>query len=325
MSEEKRQDDDFVIERRKKYSDMMNDLESLDEYVLPSSVMQKTEEKKEKTKEEESDLDWLSSLDAMPTLNFNKKLSKHFMDGYELKTSSKKGKKKKKDKTGLTNYSKEFQRELATLQNLQIQQNEFVDRLQATYNQMAATKSSARGIGKYTTDLISNINSARSLSKDLAKEIIATKKTVADLTMREKKELGLLHAEGEDVGSYASSFLKQIISGDRKTLSSGGDPAFDVVDDDSEFDTALENSFVGRENDINRSDESELYLKYENQDITVKCALHDDGTYEFIAFDDEDNVVPDYPVPDSKTEININRETGRVRDSFGVSYPIIYD
>lgn len=325
MSEEKRQDDDFVIERRKKYSDMMNDLESLDEYVLPSSIMQKTEEKKEKTKEEESDLDWLSSLDAMPTLSFNKKLSKHFMDGYELKTSSKKGKKKKKDKTGLTNYSKEFQRELATLQNLQIQQNEFVDKLQATYNQMTATKSSARGIGKYTTDLISNINSARSLSKDLAKEIIATKKTVADLTMREKKELGLLHTEGEDVGSYASSFLKQIISGDRKNLSSGGDPAFDVVDDDTEFDSALENSFVGREKDINRSDESELYLKYENQDITVKCALHDDGTYEFIAFDDDDNVVPDYPVPDSKTEININRETGRVRDSFGVSYPIIYD
>lgn len=323
---ENQEAEEFKITSRKKIFDQLDEIDAMDKsIVLPSSVVKPSEEKRKSQEEEESDSEWLSSLSSMPPLHFNKKLSKHLLDGNELEITGKKGKKKKKEKNGLTDYSKQFQREMSVLERMLMQQTEFADGLQTRYDCMQAAKSSARGVGKFQTDLISNVNSARSLTKDILKEMIALKKTISELTMKEKKELGMTDGEDENLGAYASNLLRQIISKDRNALNGNSVPEFEEVDNLDDCIDEIASNLDGRDDYMAHSDEANRFLKYEGTNVTVKCFIHPDETFDFIAFDDDDNVIPDYPVPDASTKININRETGRVRDEYNNSYEAVFE
>lgn len=301
--------------------DMFDDEDSV---FLPSSKVTEEPDPSEKESSDKgdqiSDEDWLAAVSQMPKLRLKRKIQGDLFE--EVESGKKKRKRKKKD--GTTDFQKEFSPEMATLRHLLLDQNEFVSSLQATYNAMSKQKSSARGVGKYQTDLIANITSARNVSASLVKQIIDAKKTIADLSMKERKELGMLSDEDGNLGDQASSFLKQLLNVDRKSLAG---EEFNGIDDVEYEEMAdyIRDSMMANSEYEERPDEVRKYLKYENMDVSVKVILHSDGTQQFIAVDKDDNVVPDYPLPSNDTELNINRSTMKAKDGFGISYDIILE
>lgn len=346
MSDENTQKsvDDFVP--RRKMSDLLSSLDDLENspVVLASSIADEEDAKREaeaaaapaedeipkrKTaskynmfvERDDDEASWISAISRVPKL----KPKKHgIKDIYDVD-----GKKKKKKKGGadgdteLTDFEQEYSKEMAVLQHLLVTQNEFVEKLQQQYDQQTANKSPVRGVGKYQTDLISNINSARSLSKDLIKEIINTKKTIADLAMKEKKEYGLAGGSVENMGEYASGFLKQLLNVDRRVLDGVGSADVEDMDLGSLNTNDLNEMFSARGDFQGRTDEAMQYLKYENQHVKVKCLLHSDGSYDFAAFNADDELVDDYPLPSNDMSLSINKSTMKARDEFGVNYDII--
>ena len=126
------------------------------------------------------------------------------------------------------------------------------------------------------------------------------------------------------MSDYASGFLKQLISADRKSFMGNGDIDVEDITEDAIGDQIFE-SMTANDAYEERSDEVSKYLKYENENVKVKVILHPDETYDFVALDDHDNVITDYPVPSSSTQISINRSTMRARDNYGVSYELIIE
>lgn len=346
MSEKKTQEntEEFVPKRR--VSDLIASLDDMDKQpmVLASSIAEEEVKKKEEEKssedpkpakkkkkskydvfsdpnEDDDETSWLAAISRVPKLKPKKK---GISDIYNFDSKKDRKKKKNKDgKTELTNYNKEFEKEMGVLQHLLVQQNEFVEKLQSQYDYQTGNKSPVRGIGKYQTDLISNINSARALSKDIIRELVNTKKTISDLSMKEKKELGLLNEGGENMNEYASGFLKQLLTLDRKTMNGNGGSDIEDMDLSSMSTDDLTEMLQDRDDYEFRSDESMKYLKYEGDNVQVKCLVHADGSHEFAAFDRDDNLIDDYPLPSNDTEVSINRSTMKARDDFGVNYDVI--
>jgi hypothetical protein len=63
--------------------------------------------------------------------------------------------------------------------------------------------------------------------------------------------------------------------------------------------------------------------------MQIKVIYHDDGSdddiekkYDYVAYDKNDNVVYDYPLPE-KTKLNINRATSTAIDKYGNKYQLI--
>ena len=240
-----------------------------------------------------------------------------------------KRKKKKKDKKGVKDYAKDFELEIQLLKNLQMDQDKFIQTLQKKYDQMENTKSTARGVGKYTTDLINAITTSRSTSLQIIDKIISAKKTVADLDFKERKEFGNKDADGQnDLANYASNYLKQMISAGRNTILGNGDMSIeDLGDGDGD---ELFNSIEESLGDTGRSEDVEKYLKYENDNIEVWVVWDDHCDdedirehYEFVALDEDGRFIPDYPLPE-KTSITINRSTNIATDIYGNKYKVNY-
>lgn len=316
----------------KRKTNLLDELDELDsvEVSLPSTLFEKNKEKKkEKEKKgitiEQNELvddDWLDTISSFKVPKTNKarkNLFNAFGDG------KKKKKKKKKDGEPIS-HKKEFEPEMALLRNLQKEQSQFVDSLQKKYNQLENTKSTARGVGKYTTDLINSITTARSVSMQLIDKIISTKKTVADLDFKERKEFGSSsNSEQQNLTNYASTYLKQVMNTGRNNIvsqPSSYEPADDADDDlDNLFDSIDES--LG---DTDRSEDVEKYLKYENDNVEIIVLYKDDANdddienkYDYIAKDQNGKVIDDYPLPE-KTKLNINRATGTATDKYGNKY-----
>lgn len=325
------------LAKRKKT--LLSDLESFDEPVstLPSDLMVKHKEKKESKKEmkkalkkeviETSDYDddgWATTLASFETPIMRKK-TKNLFDG---KNFTKKKKEKKKKAGELVNYKKEFAPELTILRNLQYENDKFIMSLQKKYDQMESSKSTARGIGKFTTDLIETLNHSRELSRHLVTDIIATKKVIAELDFKERKEFGNKLGDTTDAAAYASNFLKQMMSTKRvdAMVDSSGEIE-DIDDAETMFDSISES--LG---DTGRSEDVEKYLKYENDNPVIKVIFHEDyedsddldEVYDFVAYAEDGRVIPDYPLP-KKTSLQVNKSTGISIDKYGNKYPTIFD
>ena len=215
------------------------------------------------------------------------------------------------------------------LRNLQLEQDKFVDSLQKKYDQMENTKSTARGVGKYTTDLINTITSARATSLQIVDKIISTKKTIADLDFKERKEFGSNNnSEQANLTNYASTYLKQMMTVCRNNIvDQSQNYSVDEIDSDDTED--LFSSIDESLGETDRSDEVDKYLKYENDNIEVKVIWYDSVSddditkkYDFIAEDPNGNVIDDYPLPE-KTKMSINRSTGMATDLYGTKYKLI--
>ena len=251
------------------------------------------------------------------------KIKKHGKGTYDdFFGDKKKKKKKKKKKDELTDYKKEFEPEAALLRNLLIEQNRYVDSLQREYDYMASHKSSSRGINKNMTDLMTNITQARNLSLQLVDKHVNLKKTIADLSMKERKEKAGTLGEGDNLADFASSYLKQMISDRAQYINGTGSAEIGDYTSDEMANFITEN--IG---ESDRSNEADKYLEYENMNVTIYLHINsqDEGDYHYEAVAEDGTVLDDYPLPLKETKFNINRSTDIATDTYGVKYQIIWD
>ena len=309
--------DDFVIPPPKP---------SADEFgsgTLPSNFLVKKNKKKQKHTidvPEQTEDEWLSAL--MDANDVKIKKSKHRSDIFDEALGGKKKKKKKdKDKNEPTDYKKEFETESALLRNLMIEQSHFVESLQREYDFLKSNKSSSRGMNKNTTDLIANITSARALATQLVEKQISLKKTIADLTMKEKKDLSGNIMEGENLADFASSYMKKLLEERRQNFTGGNDSIGDYSID--EMSNILHDNLMIDGEYEERPDEVEKYLEYEDRNVTIYAYVNQNDVedFEYVALDEDGQELEDYPLP-FKNSLSINRSTNIGTDKFGQKYPI---
>lgn len=293
---------------------------------LPSSFLDERIEKEKKEEEEEqtSDMlsDWMDLCDNLKMKkNGRKRGGKHsdpfFMD------ADKKRKKKKKDKKKEVDYNKEFETEVALYKNLLQDQTRFTDSLQKEYDSIKSSKSSSRGVSKTLTELIQQITTARSLSMQLVEKNVNVKKLIADLTLKQKKELGLLSDDVENMGEFASSYLKQMMD-ERKNIINGSSDDTEIVEYDDEGElTGFLDEQLG---ETDRSEAAQKQLEYENINAKIYAVIYNDNAedYDFIAYGEDGQPILDYPVP-VKTSLSINRSTGIATDTYGRKYFIKWE
>ena len=324
-----------------KHKDLLNQLRDMEDenYVteggLPSSAFFPSSLLKEQ-KKEKKDYSDVTATDYDPDKWFEEMLSygddKIDSRSKKIKNSLfenagigdyKKKKKKKKNKDGveLVNYKQEFEPEMALYKNLLMDQNRFTESLQKEYDKMTSVKGSARGVSKQLTDLIDNITSARTLSMQLVEKNVNAKKLISELTLKQKKEIGGGINEGENMADFASSYLKQMLNDRQAIMNSTGESTVAEYSEDELF-NELSNSLGDTEE---RPEEVEKYLKYENLNVTVYVQIFNDDieNYEFIAKDDNGNIIDDYPLP-NHTKISVNRSTDIATDTFGKKYHILW-
>lgn len=317
----KRKQDIFnLLEEDSKLSDIT---------VLPSQIFEEEKKQKEKKKtdcieevpaENVDDTDeWMSALAdfVKPKVDKKRKSTDEYFEDREYYAKKKRKKKKKKEGEAI-NYEEEFERENSIMRNLLQEQTKFTNSLQQRYNILDQQKSSARGIGKFTTDLIGAINGARSLSKDLAKELINTKKTICELNMKERDRLSKKDESGDDM-AYASKYLKSLLNVKRGEYGIGDDD-IDDIDSGDEMLSDIRYNMENNENYVARSEESHKYLKYENSKVTihVSCTPNGDDP-EFYAVSEDGTILDDYPVP-TCSKVNVNPSTMIATDEYGEKY-----
>ena len=321
--------------KKDKWSSLLNDIRSIEETsetntsstFLPSSLLKEQNKPKEDNDKNDNDDDvtgddWLTTIELLCSKPSKKKIRKASDDLFESAGLKKKKKKHKDGKDdNLVDYRREFEPEMALYKNLLISQNKFTDSLQKNYDQIMAMKSSNRGVTKQLTDLIENINDARTLSMQLVEKNINAKKTIAELNMKQKKEFGSGTLDGSSsLSDYASVYLKQMMN-ERQSLMTGVGSA-DISDySEDELLDAI-NLNLGDSHDDNMDNA----LKYESVNAQVYVLITNDDiqNYEFIAKDDNDNVLLDYPLP-MKSPISVNRSTDIATDTYGRHYPIIWE
>lgn len=306
---------------------IINDLEEFDDVVLPSSIPKKVEEKKVKPKKEicEDTSEWLDELLVFTSPKVKKSKKKSFK-GFTREDNGNKKRKKTNKQGELKNYQKEFEPELALLKNLYMAQSKFTDNLQRKYDDMEKAKSSARGVGKFTTDLIGAINTARATTLQIMDKTISTKKTIAELNVKERKEFGSkTNSDQDNNAEFASTYLKQMMAAGRNNIIQSGYMGMESGDnynlfpdsDDSSIIDSIEESIgddlLGTKNE---------YLKYENAGIEISVVRDIDGEWDFIATDKDGKVATDYPLP-MRSKMTFNPSVGVAVDEFGRKYPLM--
>ncbi len=323
-------DYDIQPSKSKKTSllDEFDDLE-LQEPAMSFNQFRPSEIKKDKvanelskSEDEESD-DWAEILSQFKapkvktTKNYRNSDVYDFLHG----DSGKKKKKKKKEKEGPKDYYDDFAPEINLMQNMLEDATRFTDSLQKRYYALESTKSSARGVGKFTTDLITSINQSRSVSSQLLNNITGLKKSIADLNMKEKKEAAANNVgDGEDLTNFSSTFLRKLIQQDRSDAAMYGDASPVSGDEDDIYDNISEMLA-----DTDRSDEVDKYLKYENRNVELVAYVDPDtDEYEIKAIaGDNGEELYDYPLPEVN-HLDINRSTEIATDEYHTKYRIIW-
>ena len=290
----------------------------------PSEIKKdkETSELAKSVDEDEIDDDWLGVLSQWKTPKVKTHKNYRNSDVFDFLhgESGKKKKKKKKEKEGPKDYYDDFAPEIGLMRNMLEDATKFTDSLQKRYYALESTKSSARGVGKFTTDLISSINQSRSVSSQLLNNITSLKKSIADLNMKERKEAAAANGgDGEDLSNFSASFLRKLIQQDRSDAAMYGDAVPISGDEDDIFDNISELLA-----DNGRSDEVDKYLKYENRNVELVAYVDPDtDAYEVKALAEDGEELYDYPIPEVE-RMDINHSTEIATDEYHTRYRIIW-
>lgn len=240
---------------------------------------------------------------------------------------AKKPKKKKK-----VNYSKEFEQELGMLKQIVAEQNRFTHDLGKRFQVMVGPATKDAGpLSKTAVELAVAINSSRMNSLSMIREIGGLKKTVAQLTQKEREidkkaggdtdsnDLALIGSglardifgQGLGASQPVGSTSAPVATGYQPTTSSqpGSVSTFE------EFDPAAWNG--------SSSTEVDLHTKYENIPTETMVELNSaNNEYRFKTVrTDTMEEIQDYPNPTFEVK-TIDRDNGLARDSFDTVYPL---
>ena len=319
---------DEYIPKKKRSAALISELEEFetpDDLILPSSILKQKQEEdraKESMEAESFDSSWMDTLSTLHTEGKRgKKIGKLFESYGE---DGKKKKKKKKDKDGPIDHYDDFEREISMLQNILSDQTKLSASLQNRYDTLERTKSSARGVGKFTTDLITTLNTSRSLCKDTVRELINVKSKIAELNMKEREKFAKNELlEGDDSSQYASQFLKKLLSVNSDFDGSGEAFVDDVENPDDYFDELITN-MENNDNYEKRDSEADQYLKYENVGVSVKVLCDVDENCQFFAEDRDGNLISDYPLPNTVDTLSVNHSTKIATDKYGQKFQVVF-
>lgn len=322
---------DYSNQPKRQKKSLLDEFDEMEQETLSMSFNQFRPKEVKKDKEakalaeanqEEEDDDWEYTLSQFRTPKVKASKNYRNSDVYDFLHggSGKKKKKKKKEKEGPKDYNEEFETDIALMRNMLQDATKFTDSLQKRYYAMEASKSSARGVGKFTTDLISSINQSRSVSSQLINNITSLKKNIADLNMKERKEAAAAAAgsyDGENLSDFSSNFLKKLIQQDRSDASIYGDATPIDADEDTLYDNIAQ--MLASEDD--RS-ETEAYLKYENRNVELVAFVdHNTDEYELRAIAADGEELSDYPIPQVE-HLDINRSTSIAVDEYHNRYRV---
>ena len=212
-----------LLNKRAQEKEQREELKRIEKEAKEAEKAEKKDEEKEKlTKKEKrkKELDnWKNIVTSITgdDLEYSDKKTKkkkyHKWIDDDLDNAIKSEKKKKVKKK---NYSKEFAPELNMLKALVAEQNRFTSDLQKRFMNAAgpATKDAAYP-NKTLVELSSAINAGRSNSLGILREIGSVKKSIADLTMKQKKMdldvMGNSNIDSTDLGLMGSSIASSLL------------------------------------------------------------------------------------------------------------------
>lgn len=243
-----------------------------------------------------------------------------------------KGKKGYKDlKKNKNNYKKEFAEELTLLYSLLEDTNKFGKSLEKDLNSLKGSK--VRGVSKYTNELAQLVLTAKQNKLNILKEINATKKTIADLTIKAEAKTNTDDSKNSPE-HLASAYFKNVLMHGRGNFidnmtNTDLPQSYDYDDDYDDMINQIEAKNEETDEDIynrilterlnasgnpHRSVAGTKYIEYENRGVKLyvkKCV--DTGEWDFVAIDRNKQQIDDYPVP-------TKREAGRMKFSDDGSY-----
>jgi hypothetical protein len=157
-----------------------------------------------------------------------KKKYKKWIDDDETSINTMKDKPKKVKKK---NYNKEFEPELNMLKSIVADQNKFtVELLKRFQNAAGPATKDAAPLNKSLVDLATAINTSRSNSLGMLREIGGLKKTIAELYMKQKKldsevSSGTAFVDNTDLGLMGSSIASSMFGDNSGIMSSQIQPS----------------------------------------------------------------------------------------------------
>lgn len=322
MSKKDIDSEEFVPKRRS--SKILADLDEIDEYEpIAYSISDSRPKKKDKEDTDEIDRrseDWLATISSMKMDPIKPSKRDRGVDIFN--PGKKKKKKKKKGEEELTDYSEMFEDEMILYTDALKDTSNFVSSLQKRYNELDNMKSSQRGVGKFTTDMVAGLNQARSTQIDIIKKRADLKKQIAELSMKEKKDfINKKNEDTGDVGLYASNALKKMIASE---IGSSND-----IDDLDISDGNIEDLFNEINEGLPRTDddiEFEKQIAGELVGATVYACIPSNGDIEdsyFEAYDRDQNLLDDYPLPEM-TKLVVNQATGKAVDTYKREFDIMW-
>lgn len=272
---------------------------------------------------------WFSSLVEFQSPKMDKKkIHTSYFDENGIFVDGKRKKKKKKDKekSKLTDFKKEFEPEIALYKNLLLEQTKFTKDLQKEYDHYKNTKATSRGVSKQVTDLIENITSARALAMQLVDKNVNAKKLIAELSMKQRKEMGLDSESLENMNEFGSMYLRSMMENRKAAQSMGDDTDIMDMEEDELFDELTQT--LDNDEESLRTDDANKFLEYEKKKVVTYVIIgkDDDGRYDFndydfLAYDENGDIIEDYPLP-VKTKLSVNTSTNIATDEYANKYPI---
>ena len=271
---------------------------------------------------------WSDAISALSEPTFLKKARKIDPEKFfplETKKEKKKRKKeKRKNQDGPTDFEKVFSSEEIALTNLLKEQSAFTRSLQEEWNTTISRKGTSRGVTKTSTEVASNISSARTLLLSIIKSKTDLKKLQYDLALKEKKELGMGEAEGEGTGYMGSDLIRQAIA-ERAHMATDGVSDREVVSFDDLVDTDGLFSDLDDRAGSSEAANAEAYLRLELMEPEVYVVLGESRgpeDYEFLVLTkDGDDITDEYPLPEHG-KLSINESLGRATDKYGQIFKI---
>lgn len=165
------------------------------------------------------------------------------------------------------------------------------------------------GVTKNLADLLNASNSVESTKLNVIKELIGVKKTAVDFRMKDQKMNPDDNME-EDRDTIADRFYKSIISGNSRDFIKSSMAQYDTQDQFNGFNLSQPSSFTNNP-DLDTSDADKYgYIKYENVNAQVCICRYEDGSMEFVALDEDNNVIPGYELPSNNLIVNISIKPG---------------
>lgn len=186
------------------------------------------------------------------------------------------------------------------------------------------------GVSKGLNDLIENANSIDTTKMNVIKNIADLKKTAFDMRMKQYK---ITPPEVEEtVDSIADKFYKQIVSGSSNDFIQSSMNQYSLPGDSSNggmFNLSqgipVEESGEGYNYETDDDIDAYGYIRNEDKNINVCVYRYPDGTFTFVALDEEGNNVDDYelPDPDLASQLTTKPTSNYAYDIYNRKYRIV--